>query len=58
MYAIRSYYAPENILQVVRRAFEQKTVMLDDIYLKKELRDHHGFEHFIGESREMQKVYP
>ncbi len=50
-------FTPENILQVVRRAFEQKTVMLDDIYLKKELRDHHGFEHFIGESREMQKVY-
>ena len=31
--------------------------MLDEIYLKKEISSHHGFDQFVGESREMQKVY-
>ncbi|PLY10597.1 MAG: Fis family transcriptional regulator, partial [Desulfuromonas sp.] len=50
-------FTPENILKFVKRAFEQKSVIPEDLYLKKELRDHHGFENFIGESRDMQKLY-
>jgi len=50
-------FTPENILKVVRRAFDQKLIIPEDVYLKKELRDHHGFEGFIGECREMQKLY-
>jgi len=50
-------FTPEDIARVVKQALEQRTVALDDIYLKKELRDHHGFESFVGESPEMQRVY-
>ncbi len=50
-------FTPEAICEKVQKALEQKTVLLDDIYLRKELKDHHGFDAFIGESREMQKVY-
>jgi len=50
-------FTPENILKVVKRAFDQKLVIPEDLHLKKELRDHHGFEGLIGECREMQKLY-
>ena len=50
-------FTPEQLNEKVGKAFEQKTLLLDEIYLRKELRDHHGFESFVGESSEMQKVY-
>jgi DNA-binding NtrC family response regulator len=50
-------FSPEDITEKVRSALEQKLVLLDDIYLRKELRDFHGFDHFVGESHEMEKVY-
>lgn len=50
-------FSPEEIVEKINRALEQKAVLVDDIHLKKELRDNHGFEGFIGESRSMQKVY-
>ena len=50
-------FAPEQLVEKVDKALEQKTVLLDEMYLRKELRDHQGFDTFIGESKEMQKVY-
>jgi DNA-binding NtrC family response regulator len=50
-------FTPDALLEKVDKALEQKAVFLDEIYLRKELRDHHGFDHFVGESKEMQKVY-
>ena len=50
-------FTPEQLMEKVGKAFEQKTMLLDEIYLRKELRDHHGFESFVGESSEIQKVY-
>lgn len=50
-------FTPEQIIEKVERALEQRSIMLDEIYLKKEIADHHGFGLFIGESREMLKVY-
>ena len=50
-------FTPEQIREKIDLALEQRTVMLDELYLKKEIISHHGFEHFVGESREMQKVY-
>ena len=50
-------FSPDQLREKVAKAFEQKTLLLDEIYLRKELRDHHGFEMFVGESNEMQKVY-
>jgi DNA-binding NtrC family response regulator len=50
-------FSPEQLTEKVGKAIEQKTVLLDEIYLRKELRDRHGFESFVGESNEIQKVY-
>src|SRR5512138_2386917 len=50
-------FTPDQLREKVAKAFEQKALLLDEIYLRKELRDHHGFEMFVGESGEMQKVY-
>jgi DNA-binding NtrC family response regulator len=50
-------FTPEEILKKVESAFELKAILVDDIYLRKELRDFHGFEMFVGESKEMEKVY-
>jgi DNA-binding NtrC family response regulator len=50
-------FTPQELCRKIEGALEQKAVLLDDIHLRKELRDHHGFDGFIGESREMQKVY-
>ncbi len=50
-------FTPDQLQEKVAKAFEQKALLLDEIYLRKELRDHHGFEMFVGESSEMQKVY-
>lgn len=50
-------FTAEEIVSKVRSAIEQKAVLLDDIYLRKELRDHQGFDRFVGVSRPMQKVY-
>jgi DNA-binding NtrC family response regulator len=50
-------FSPEQLREKVAKAFEQKTLLLDEIFLRKEMRDHHGFDLFVGESAEMQKVY-
>ncbi|RII26214.1 MAG: Fis family transcriptional regulator [Geobacter sp.] len=50
-------FTPDQILEKVNKALEQKAMMQENLYLKKELGEHNGFDMFIGESREMQKVY-
>ncbi|MGD0585335.1 MAG: sigma-54 dependent transcriptional regulator [Oryzomonas sp.] len=50
-------FTPDQIQEKVEKAFEQRNVNLDECYLKKEIISHHGFNQFVGESKEMQKVY-
>ncbi len=50
-------FTPEEIAEKVQSALEQKVILLDDIYIRKELRDFKGFDRFIGASREMERVY-
>jgi len=50
-------FTPQQILEKIDRSLEQRSVMIDDMFLKKEITSHHGFDAFVGESREMQKVY-
>ncbi|QXE89338.1 sigma-54-dependent transcriptional regulator [Geomonas subterranea] len=50
-------FTPEQILEKVHLALEQKKTSVEDIVVKKEIDCHHGFDEFVGESREMQKVY-
>jgi DNA-binding NtrC family response regulator len=50
-------FANEEIVQKVRKALDARAVLLDEVYLRRELNESHGFGRLIGESREMQKVY-
>lgn len=50
-------FPPDLIIEKVNKALEQKATLLENLYLKKELRERHGFDTFIGDSKEMQKVY-
>jgi DNA-binding NtrC family response regulator len=50
-------FEPEQILDKVQRALELKGTASEDAALKNELDRTHGFGPFVGESREMQKVY-
>jgi DNA-binding NtrC family response regulator len=49
-------FSPDQLREKVARAFEQKPIHTNDIYLRKELRDHLGSKIFVGESDEMQKI--
>ncbi len=50
-------FAPDQFMEKVEHALEQRNHILDDVYLKKEITGHHGFHQFVGESKEMLKVY-
>lgn len=50
-------FTPEEMLQTIKTALEQRVVALEDLYLLKELRDGEGFDRFVGKSQEMVKVY-
>ncbi|MFA7404826.1 MAG: sigma-54 dependent transcriptional regulator [Pelobacteraceae bacterium] len=50
-------FTPDLLLEKVQSALSQRTMPLDEICLKEEVTLHQGFHQFIGESKEMQKVY-
>ncbi len=50
-------FAPDLLLQKIQNALNQRTTSLDKICIKEDVIRHHGFHQFIGESKEMQKVY-
>jgi len=50
-------FANDEIVEKVRRALDNRAVLLDEVYLRHELHESHGFDRLLGESREMQKVY-
>ena len=50
-------FVPTLLLEKVRYALSQRAVPSGEISLKDEISRHHGFHQFIGESKEMQKVY-
>ena len=50
-------FTNEEIITKVRKALDARALLLDEIYLRRELSHVHGFDRLVGESREMQKVY-
>jgi DNA-binding NtrC family response regulator len=50
-------FTPEQILEKVHKALELRKTSVEEVLIKKEIDCHHGFDNFVGESREMQKVY-
>ncbi len=50
-------FTPEQITEKVQKAIARKALLIENFQMKKELRKYRGFEDFIGDSPEMQKVY-
>ncbi|HIJ86742.1 MAG TPA: sigma-54-dependent Fis family transcriptional regulator [Desulfuromonadales bacterium] len=50
-------FVPALLLEKVRSALSRRTIPSGGICPQEEICRHHGFHQFIGESREMQKVY-
>lgn len=50
-------FTPDQILSMVNRALEQKKQMPENLLLQQQLSEQQGFEQFIGDSPQMQKVY-
>lgn len=50
-------FSPELIIDKVQKAIDHKTSAADCIMARQELSPGHGFDDFVGESAEMQKVY-
>jgi DNA-binding NtrC family response regulator len=50
-------FVPELLLEKVHNALSQRSTPSEEICFNREISRHHGFHQFIGESKEMQKVY-
>jgi len=50
-------FSPEQFLEKVERALEQRVLLMEEFNQKKDAIPQHGFDLFVGQSKEMQKVY-
>ncbi len=50
-------FTPDTIFAKVSSTLERKPILVDELYLQRELQENHGFDAFIGASREMHRVY-
>ncbi len=50
-------FTPEQITEKVRKAIARKAVLLKDVGISRDLGEYPGLDMFIGESKQMQKVY-
>lgn len=50
-------FTPDEVSIVVKKALDQKTLLLENIYLKQELQEKYGFHNIVGKSKKMQEIY-
>lgn len=50
-------FANEEIVSKVKNAIESRAVLIDDICLRREMNETHGFDRLIGDSHEMKRLY-
>ncbi len=50
-------FGNDEIIAKVRKALDSRALLVDELYLRHELQDLHGFERLVGESLKMQKIY-
>ena len=50
-------FTPEQIVEKVRKALAQKAILIKDVYITRDLGEYPGLDMFVGESKQMQKVY-
>lgn len=50
-------FTPDEVSVVVKKAVEQKNLLLENIYLRQELQEKYGFHNIVGKSKKMQDIY-
>jgi len=50
-------FTPDEVLVVVGKAVEQKSLLLENLYLRQELQEKYGFDNIVGKSKKMQEIY-
>jgi DNA-binding NtrC family response regulator len=50
-------FANDELVSKVKHAIESRAVLIDDICLRREMSETHGFDSLLGDSREMQRLY-
>ena len=50
-------FTPDEVSIVVKKAIEQKSLLLENIYLRQELQEKYGFHNIVGKSKNMQEIY-
>ena len=50
-------FTPDEVLIVVKKAIEKKSLLLENIYLRQELQGKYGFHNIVGKSKKMQEIY-
>jgi DNA-binding NtrC family response regulator len=50
-------FSPEQFLEKVERALEQRVLLMEEFNRHKDVIPSQGFDMFVGQSKEMQKVY-
>ena len=50
-------FTPDEVAVVVRKALEQKSLLLENVSLRQELQEKYGFHQLVGKSKKMQEIY-
>ncbi len=50
-------FGNEELISKVKNAIESRAVLIDDICMRREINETHGFDNLLGASREMQRLY-
>jgi DNA-binding NtrC family response regulator len=50
-------FTPDEVSVVVKKALEKRNLMLENIYLRRELQERYGFHNIVGKSKKMQEIY-
>jgi len=50
-------FTPDEVSIVVKKAIEQKNLMMENLYLRQELQEKYGFHNIVGKSKKMQEIY-
>lgn len=50
-------FTPDEVTIIVKKAIEQKSLLLENIYLRQELQEKYGFHNIVGKSKKMQEIY-
>jgi DNA-binding NtrC family response regulator len=50
-------FANDELISKVKNAIESRAVLIDDICLRREMNETHGFDNLLGDSHEMKRLY-